>query len=116
MPDQQRNEYSIPNTDGLIIEGAVTVNIVRPNGQRFFKDYVEELIIPYVENSLKSAERVDIVWDIYKQGSLKSQTRQARGNSGTHKMTDNALIPRNWAISLEITTTKLFSSDTSPIR
>ena len=92
------------------------MNIVRPNGQRFFKDYVEELIIPYVENSLKSAERVDIVWDIYKQGSLKSQTRQARGNSVTHKMTDNALIPRNWATSLEMTTTKLLSSDTSPIR
>ena len=90
-------EKAAGDIDALIIEGAVLVNIVRPNGQRSFKEYVEQRILPVLEKALSSKKRVDIVWDIYKQSSLKSQTRQARGEGVTHRLSDNAPMPKNWS-------------------
>ena len=40
--------------------------------------------------------RLDVVWDVYKEDSLKSQTRQNRG-AGTHiRVANNTKIPPNW--------------------
>ena len=44
---------------------------------------------------LQDVFQVDIVWDIYKENSLKTQTRQDRG-SGNNLRVDNATkIPTN---------------------
>ena len=65
-------ENAKPDTDGLIIEGAVLVNIVRPNGQHCFKDYIGQRIMPVIEKSLISKERVDIVWQFEVSNLLSS--------------------------------------------
>ena len=44
-----------------------------------FAEYAESVFIPYVKKCVQSVQRLDIVWDQYKQDSLKADTREKRG-------------------------------------
>ena len=44
---------------------------------RTFRYYFELVFLPYIKHMLQDVVRVDVVWDIYKENSLKTQTRQA---------------------------------------
>ena len=40
--------------------------------------------------------RVDVVWDVYKEDSLKTQTRQNRGYGSRLRVESNTKVPANW--------------------
>ena len=91
---------SIPKVDVKIIDGAALVHMLDPHKSsqpiRTFKDYSQLVFLPYIQRMLQEVFRVDIVWDIYKEDSLKTQTRQDRG-SGYHLRVENTTqIPTNW--------------------
>ena len=44
-----------------------------------FEEYGRSVIIPYIENQLRSTQRLDIVFDRYFSRSLKNSTRKKRG-------------------------------------
>ena len=91
---------SIPKVDVKIIDGAALVHMLDPHKSsipiRTFRDYSQLVFLPYIKHILRDVVRVDVVWDIYKENSLKTQTRQDRG-SGNHIRVDNTTkIPANW--------------------
>ena len=53
--------------------------MLKPGSSKTFKDYAQDVFLPYISMQIDKAQRVDIVWDIYKPGSLKQQTRENRG-------------------------------------
>lgn len=68
--------------DGVVIDGAVMVQSVRPRSDaKTFTEYADQ-IEAYIRSSFivnRGASRVDVAWDLYLQNSLKQATRTARG-------------------------------------
>ena len=89
-----------PRVDTKIIDGAALVHSLDPNKSnvvvKTFKDYANLVFVPHVLLHLQSVNRIDVVWDCYKPDSLKSFTRQCRGNGETLRVADNTGLPRNW--------------------
>ena len=67
------------NVDCIILDGAAIVNIIKPNGVTTFKQYATQNFIPYIKHQLISCQRIDIVWDVYVENSLKASARHKRG-------------------------------------
>ena len=44
-----------------------------------FKDYADKMIIPRLEFLLQSSSKMDVVFDIYPDTSLKNATKSHRG-------------------------------------
>ena len=51
------------------------MNMIQLTGCKTLKDYALMKILPYIEVQLEKADRVDIVWDIYIENSMKRQAR-----------------------------------------
>ena len=73
------SKANAPTTDVTILDCAMVVNMLRPITAKIFDDYALKVFLPYVERQLEHANRVDIVWDQYREDSLKSQARTKRG-------------------------------------
>ena len=53
--------------------------------QRTFKEYFEERLEPFLQEKLVHVNRLDVVWDIYLENSLKLTTRQKHGDGSRKK-------------------------------
>ena len=82
--------------DCQILDGAAVVHFLRTTGNTTFGDYAENTFIPYIDQQLKHANRVDLVWDGYHPNSLKAVTRQKRGEGVRRKVSEQVKLPRNW--------------------
>ena len=60
-----------PCIDAIILDGSAVVNFLKPANCKTFADYAHDVFIKYVKSQLCSAQRIDIVWDNYLEGSLK---------------------------------------------
>ena len=69
-----------PIVDVLILDGAFIVHMLKPGIMSTFKEYADQIFIPYILACLQNVSRLDVVWDIYKPDSLKFDTRQNRGD------------------------------------
>ena len=67
--------------DCIILDGAAIVNMIKPTGVTTFQEYATQNFTSYIEKQLQRSERVDIVWDVYVENSLKSSARHKRGNN-----------------------------------
>lgn len=90
LPDRE------PYGDVIIIDGSALINAVPPRSSKPFKDYAKEDILPKVESYGAKYNRVDIVFDVYKKSSLKSETRSKRGRGIRRKVTGTCKTPQNW--------------------
>lgn len=54
------------------------------------------MFLPYLERTLQEVARLDVVWDVYKEDSLKSQTRQNCGTGSHIRVANSTKIPPNW--------------------
>ena len=61
-----------------------------------FKDYTDFIFIPSIKRMLEPVLRLDVVWDIYLENSLKSQTRLNRGSGAPIKMEKDTKLSRKW--------------------
>ena len=95
------------NADSLIIDGAVVVNMVRPRPERTFSEYATQSFLPYVQAQLLHVQRVDVVWDEYLPTSLKTTTRQQRGQGTRRCVLPNSPLPRNWQTFLRLDQNKM---------
>ena len=95
------NEFgtSVPHADVIILDGAAIVHLLSPCQSKTFSDYAHDRFIPYIENQLKGAERVDIIWDQYVENSLKATARERRGTGSRRRVESNACVPKNGKIS-----------------
>ena len=59
---------------------------------------------------MKDVQRIDIIWDTYKQDSLKGMTREKRGEGARRRVSEMARVPSNWQEFLrnDLNKTELF--------
>ena len=105
-----QNRQETPCVDTKIIDGAALVHALDPKKANVvvkpFKDYANLVFVPHVLLHLQSVNRLDVVWDCYKPDSLKSFTRQCRGNGETFRVANNTSLPRNWNSFLRMDSNK----------
>ena len=71
---------SQPDIDSIILDGAIIVQmLLLPKTSRTIDKYFSTMFAPYILQLLQKAQRIDIVWDIYKDDSLKKSLRDKRG-------------------------------------
>ena len=111
-----RTEES-PKAEVCIFDGAALVHLLNPkkcnNIVKTFGDYAQKQFLPYISRKLNDdgVKRVDVVWDSYKQDSLKESTRRNRGTGTPLHMTEQTSVPQNWGNFLRVDSNKkaLFS-------
>ena len=91
---------SIPDVDVKIVDGAALVHMLDPKKSqqpiKTFEDYSALIFLPYIGRLLQNVVRVDVVWDVYRDDSLKAQARQNRGSGIRMRVETNTNIPSNW--------------------
>ena len=77
-----------PKETGAVVEGSVLVNLVKPKKNRSFKDYSSEVFYPQIckHQDLYVTDRVHVVFDTYKDQSLKTTTSVKRGEGFRRKV------------------------------
>lgn len=98
-----------PEVQAKVFDGAAVVHLLPPKGCRTFKDYAENVFVPYIWNQLHCASRVDIVWDRYIPDSLKQQSREHRAHSKPlvrQRVQSHSPIPGNWLSFLRVNENK----------
>ena len=102
---------SVPETDAVILDGAVVIQMLNPNKSRTFQEYGETVFVPYISAQLQVGDRVDLVWDVYLYASLKASTRQKRGNGMRKRVAPLTVMPKNWKdfLRCDENKTELFS-------
>ena len=83
-------ETGQPTPDAIILDGAVIVQMLPPGMVRTFEKYCQTVFGPFLAKQLQSVKRVDLVWDVYKEGSLKKATRERS------QVTMSLQIPTDW--------------------
>lgn len=58
---------TMPTVEVIIIDGTT------------FEEYASQSFLPYIKTQLQHADRVDVVWVVYVENSLKEATRCSRG-------------------------------------
>ena len=85
----------VPTVDAIILDGAVTVNMLNPGTACTFSDYASQIFLAYITRQLQDVQRVDVVWDEYVHGSLKTYTRSVRGKGSRRRVESSNALPRN---------------------
>ena len=87
-----------PQVEATIIDGAVIFQIVKP-GIRMatsFKEYADFVFKPYILKQLVVVQRADVVWDVYREDSFKSTTRERSGIGIQRRVASSSKLPKNW--------------------
>ena len=86
--------------------------MVQPCCSKTFDEYREKIFLPHVQAILKNVNRLDIVFDVYIEHSLKSATREKRGTGSWNTNTCDSKYQNseNWQDVLRVNAnkTKLF--------
>jgi len=90
-----------PQGDAIIIDGSVLINAIPPRSSKTFDDYAREDILPKANTYGAKYECVDIVFDVYKTFSLKSEARGKRGQGTRRRVTGTSKTPTNWRSFLQ---------------
>ena len=87
---------TVPSADVVVIVGSLMIRLLKPETSVTFKDYAEDIVLPYLQSWLQNVSRIDIVWDEYFEDSLKTACREARGKGLRRHVTLATKIPKNF--------------------
>ena len=71
--------YDAPDVSMKVIDGAAFVNMNRPKSSTTYGKYCEDEHLSKLKFTSQNTKRLDLVFDVYNEKSLKSQTRENRG-------------------------------------
>ena len=54
-----------PVTTCIVLDGAATVQMLKPAASKTFEEYTHQIFIPYVSAKLQTVSRLDLIWDTY---------------------------------------------------
>ncbi|MES9882214.1 MAG: hypothetical protein ABW185_15180 [Sedimenticola sp.] len=78
-----------------VLDGPAIVHMVRPTRAKTFDEYASIHFVPFIKSHLGGqVTRVDIVWDVYLEQSLKGQTQRRRGTGTRTRVTGKTPIPK----------------------
>ena len=97
------------NVDAITLDGAV-VHMLHTGTSRTFQYYADTVFGSYILSQLQNANRVDIVWDVYMENSLKATTREKRGRGIRRRVASTTVLPPKWKdfLHLDENKTELF--------
>lgn len=109
LPKSLKDKVDAP--DAVILDGAVVVQMLPPSTASTFEEYFNEVFGPYILRHLEAAARVDVVFDVYLDRSLKQSIREKRGSGQRRKVLPSTRIPTDWKGFLRVdeNKTELFS-------
>jgi hypothetical protein len=96
LEDLSTAQTKAPDATCVVIDGAAIIQMLKPAGAKTFDEYAQHVVIPYVSSQLRRISRVDVVWDTYKNDSLKGTARAKRGKGIRRRVVGNAPMPGNW--------------------
>ena len=76
--DLKARHHLLP-VDAKFLDGAVVIRMHSPGSAKTLQEYVTKIFNPHMLTHMQTADRIDIVWDVYSKESLKSTTREKRG-------------------------------------
>ncbi|CAB4019733.1 Hypothetical predicted protein, partial [Paramuricea clavata] len=106
LPNTTPQSPTQPEADIVILDGAVIVQMLQPRTARTFIEYATTVFAPYVLKHLEMARRVDLVWDVYQDDSLKKSLREKRGTGQRRKVLESTRIPHDWKSFLRVNENK----------
>ena len=93
-----------------IVDGAALAQGLEPksSSQRSitFSDYAQNVFVPNILRKMNTCDRCDVVWDIYREDSLKAHTRATRGEGEQLRVQGDTNLPRNWKSFLRVNSNK----------
>ena len=84
-----------PAPSVLILDGAATVQMLKPRLCKTFLEYSDKIFLPYLSSSMENVQRLDVVYDEYLDKSLKATTRAQRGKRARMRVLPSATILQN---------------------
>ena len=95
----------------ITLDGPAIVQMLKPGISKTFEVYAKEVFLPYISLQLCKATRIDLVWDVYLNDSLKGTARLNRGQGIRRRVVGTGVIPGNWQNFLRVDSnkTELFS-------
>ena len=87
-----------PYYDFITIDGGMLVHSLPGTSVhgKSFDDYFSNVFCPRIHQELKRSTRVDIVWDQYRETSIRQSTREKRGTGTRQRVSGSAKVPKNW--------------------
>ena len=80
----------------IVLDGAAVVNMLKPFRFDSFAEYVKGFMAYIRSQFAKSVRRVDVVFDEYRDASLKAATRMKRGAGARIRAEGRRKLPGNW--------------------
>jgi hypothetical protein len=78
---------------------------LKPGQSNTFKEYAS-IFHSYIEAQLTSVIRLDIIWDVYLQNSVKNEARVQRGSGFRYKVAGSSKLPKVWSQFLHVSENK----------
>lgn len=91
-----------PEVEVLVIDGAVVVQMLSPGTARTFQEYSDSVFKPFILKRLQDVKRIDIIWDVYRDDSIKKCARERRGKGARRQVKPSTPIPKNWHSFLRV--------------
>ena len=92
--------------DAIFLDGAAVVHMLHPGTARSFQDYADMVFSSYILSQLQNTNRVDIVWDVHMEDSLKATTREKRGKGVQRRVASTTVLPSKWKDFLHLNDNK----------
>ena len=70
--------------------------MLKPIGYRTLQDNADSIYMRYLCSQLDTVSRLNIIWDVYEENSLKSATQMKRGAGTRRRVELNVRVPSNW--------------------
>ena len=83
------------NTDAVILDGPAIVHMISPKNGSTVEEYCE-VFISHIQKFFNVSNRIDVVFDIYMQSSLKEGVRKTRGVAPPMIVRGNTKV-KNWS-------------------
>ena len=81
----------------VVLDRAAIIQMVKPTtAKNNFDVYASQIIIQFLTTKLHDATRLDLVWDTYKDDSLKTSARSKRGKGLRRRVVAAAAIQGKW--------------------
>ena len=90
------SQSDTPEFDFTITDDAAFINALTPDANQTFKEYAAQKFKPRIAKRLSNVLRIDVVFDVYLENSLKNSARLHHGEGSGKRVKDNYKVPTNW--------------------
>ena len=93
--------YQPPVADTYVIDGSALIQMLKPDGNiTTFEEYISNIVTPYALRKATFYKRIDIVFDVYLEKSIKGSTRRDKRGIGYRvEVSKQAFLPSQYSWS-----------------